>query len=122
MPNITPNSELTNYINTWRELPPNYERNTEADKRFIVSGQTLVMPAIESEFERQKRAFEFIPEERLAQYNGQFVASHNGVILESDNNLRSLTLRLVERHGYIPVYITKVGGSLRINIPTRLTR
>ncbi len=109
------------YLRSFDRLINPDKTDTERVVRFDFNTVVTQTPP-ESEFERQKRAYENLPPEVLAQYHGQFVAAHNGVILESDNNFQALTQRFVRNHGYIPVYITKVGGKLRVTIPARLPR
>lgn len=63
----------------------------------------------EIEFQQQKDAFLDIPPQNLAQYQDQYVVSHNGEILDHDQDLPTLTARFFTAHGDIPVYISKVG-------------
>jgi len=67
----------------------------------------------EREFQEQKEAFQQIPPLLLEQYRGQFVASRNGNIVDSDSDLDSLVSRFFTRHGDVPVYVTKVGSPIR---------
>ena len=72
------------------------------------------------EFWLEKRAFEAIPRTHLTQYEGMFVASHNGRIVDSDAKLEVLTDRFFTRFGDVPVYMTKSGegdDDLRIDTP-----
>jgi hypothetical protein len=61
-----------------------------------------------TEFELQKDAFEAIPPIILAQYQGQFVVSRDGRILDSGNDLPELTKRFFDKHGKVHVYITRI--------------
>lgn len=70
-----------------------------------------------TEFERQKEAFKGIPEMFLAPYRGKFVASLDGVIVDWDTDLASLSHRFRERFGKVPVYITRVGKAARMPTP-----
>lgn len=74
----------------------------------ISIGRNLMTQA-EIEFLEQKEAFLLIPPIPLAQYQGQYVVSHNGEILDHDPDLPTLTARFFETHGDVPVYITKIG-------------
>lgn len=74
------------------------------------------------EFRQQKDAFKRIPPHVLVPYRGQFVASCNGEIVDSDDNLTELTRRFFGEHGNIPVYMTRVGEPIRITISTPLFR
>ena len=64
------------------------------------------------EFEEQKMAFLRIPQSDLNRYHNQFVVSHNGRILDSDEDLPTLTGRVFERHGDIAIYATKINGEM----------
>jgi hypothetical protein len=66
-----------------------------------------------NEFERQKRAFLDIPTPLLAKYEGKFVVSHNGKIIESDKDLPTLTHRFFHENPHAAVYITKIGPAIR---------
>lgn len=68
-------------------------------------------------FENQKRQFQNIPKETLETYQGKFVASRNGIIVDDDTHLASLTRRFREQYGKVPVYITRVGRSARMPTP-----
>lgn len=76
----------------------------------------------DTEFERQKEAFKSIPPIFLAPYRGQFVAACNGAIVDSDNDLGALGRRFFEKHGDVPVYMTKVGDTIMVRIPTPFLR
>lgn len=62
----------------------------------------------ERAFREQREAFLAIPPLLLAPYQGQFVVSRNGEILDSDNDLPTLTKRFFGQRGDIQVYITQV--------------
>lgn len=74
------------------------------------------------EFRQQKEAFNRIPPLVLIPYRGRFVASYNGEIVDSDDNLAELTRRFFGERGDVPVYITKIGEPIRITISTPLFR
>ena len=74
------------------------------------------------EFEAQKRAFEKIPPENLAPYHGRFVAARDGQILDSDIDFIALDDRILERFGDVPIYITKIGERVKVNVPTIFLR
>ena len=60
-------------------------------------------------FEAQKRAFQAISSKALAAYDGLFVVSRNGRIVDSDENLSELTRRFFPQHGDVDVYVTRIG-------------
>jgi hypothetical protein len=74
----------------------------------------------EAEFARQKRLFLAIPESEREQYRGQYVASHDGRILDSDEDLRALSHRFFTQHGEVSVYMTKIDGPIRATLRTPL--
>lgn len=76
----------------------------------------------EKEFDRQKEAFSGISPELLEPHKGRFVASRNGEIVDSDDDLTVLTGRFFREHGDVPVYITKVGEPIQATIKTPLFR
>jgi len=63
----------------------------------------------ERNFQEQKLAFEEIPPLLLEKYRGQFVASLNGRIVDSDHDYVTLVHRFFGTFGDVPVYITKIG-------------
>lgn len=65
-------------------------------------------------FEVQKKAFQTIPARILAQYEHQFVISHDGRIIDSDFDLPTLTRRFFKGRPRLPVYITRVGGAAAV--------
>jgi DNA-directed RNA polymerase subunit H (RpoH/RPB5) len=74
----------------------------------------------ESEFARQKCLFLAIPESEREQYRGQYVASRDGRILDSDEDLRALSHRFFSQHGEVSVYMTKIDGPIRATLRTPL--
>jgi hypothetical protein len=62
-----------------------------------------------ADFNRQKRAFERIPQTKLEAYAGSYVASVDGDIVDSDVDLPRLTGRFFGTRGHVPVYIAFVG-------------
>lgn len=75
----------------------------------VINTADNLTPA-EREYQEQKEAFEKIPPLLLREYLGQFVIVHNGKILDSDNDLTTLTRRFfIGRNRDKPVYIAPVG-------------
>jgi hypothetical protein len=72
----------------------------------------------ETGFERQKRLFLAISPTEREQYNGSYVASYNGAIVDHDVDLPSLTHRFFSHYGDVDVYITKVGERQRVLLRT----
>lgn len=72
----------------------------------------------EREFREQKEAFQRIPPLLLEEYRGRYVISHDGSILDADEDLDTLTSRFFAEHGDMPVFLTKVGGEVREFIDT----
>ena len=71
----------------------------------------------ETDFERQKRLFLGIPLTDRERYRGRFVVSCDGVIVDDDADLVELTHRFFDRHGKVPVYITRIGRPIRMPSP-----
>jgi hypothetical protein len=86
--------------------------------KFWADSQAWHLTDSERQFEEQKRLFELIPPLFLEPYRGLFVISHDGEILDTDQNLDALTSRFFAEHGDLPVFLGKVGGQLREVIDT----
>lgn len=72
----------------------------------------------ELEFQEQKRMFNEIPPLLLEQYRGMFVASRNGIIVDTDTDFADLTNRFFRNFGDVPVYMAKVGYDEDVFIET----
>jgi hypothetical protein len=72
----------------------------------------------EREFEEQKKLFELIPPLLLEQYRGQFVASKDGQVVDSDESFETLAHRFFATFGDVPAYLTKIGEDPGITIDT----
>jgi hypothetical protein len=81
-------------------------------------GQDLNLDEKEREFRRQKELFLAIEPLFLAPYEGQYVISRNGVIVDHDTDLPTLTQRFVRQHGYVPIYISRIGKPMELIIDT----
>ncbi|HEY3330850.1 MAG TPA: hypothetical protein VGK19_12555 [Capsulimonadaceae bacterium] len=60
-------------------------------------------------FWKEVVAFASIPKSRLTRYNGQYVAIFHGDIVDNDRSEADLARRFYRNHGYVPVYIHRVG-------------
>jgi hypothetical protein len=67
-------------------------------------------------FEREKQAFLNMRADLLsdANYRGKFVAVLNGEIVDYDENEAELARRCYKKHGYVPMYMTKVDRTERV--------
>ena len=72
----------------------------------------------QDEFQQQKEAFNDIPSWHLSQYQGEYVVSHNGKIVDHDPDLPTLTQRFFGNHPNKCVYITMVGKSVPESLVT----
>jgi hypothetical protein len=108
--NVRPRTTASHQPRRWEVEPSGY----------VSEGELVVveLSEMDREFEQQKAAFKEIPPLILAQYQGQFVVSLNGEIVDSDLHLPTLTNRFINVHGDVPVYITKVGGRQRVLLRT----
>jgi len=59
--------------------------------------------------EAEARAFEGMHETLKDQYFGQFVAMHNGQVVDADVDFETVFLRVQARFGRIPILIRRVG-------------
>jgi len=60
-------------------------------------------------FWKEVVAFAHIPQKRLDRYNGQYIAIFKGDIVDNDRSEAHLAKRFYLTHGFVPVYIHKVG-------------
>jgi hypothetical protein len=79
-------------------------------------------PQREAEFDKQKQAFQRIPAAELECYKNQFIVSHNGQVVDHDEDLSALTNRYFARSGDVPVYITRIGEPIKITLRAPLAR
>ena len=70
------------------------ERDEEAEKAAL--------------FEAEKKTFWALREQLLAQYEGQYVAIHQGRVVDHDADKLRLGLRIYQRFGYLPIYVQLV--------------
>ena len=100
------------------------------ESQYFIGGHEMSTPSVminlrpqnltlaEREFEEQERLFEQIPPLLLEPYRGQFVASMDGQIVDSDEDLATLSRRFFETHGDMAVFMTKVGEEFDVVIDT----
>lgn len=84
------------------------------------------LPAVELEtdetatlnarFEAEKKAFQAMKERLLEQYEGLYVAVHDGRVIDYDADKLKLGLRVYKQFGYQPVYVQRVS---REGLPIR---
>ena len=80
-----------------------------------------VLPAPpEDKFRREQRAFHRLLPELLRTYRDQYVAIHEGQVMESGADQIEVAERAYARFGYIPILVTLVTVQLqkRIRIPS----
>lgn len=84
------------------------EARTEADaivdealRLYLVQARRRIIQAETLAFERQRANL-------LAQYRGQYVAIHDGQVIDHDPSLRTLHLRVYARLGQAPVLLKRV--------------
>ena len=80
--------------------------------------QQETLPAVELEhdevsenaalFEAEKRTFWALRERLLDQYEGEYVAIHQGRVVDHDTDKIKLGLRVYQRFGYRPIYVQLV--------------
>jgi len=119
--------EVPGVMKTPTRLPVPASTGTTFDGAAIIepvpgADVTTAGPIGDIELEQQERAFLRIPPAELERYQGQFVISCNGKIMDSDSDLTKLGRRFFSEHGDVPAYITKVGGPMEFTIRTPFTR
>src|SRR5262245_37540875 len=88
-------------------MPKDIQFNQKLRPTVGTTDLSVHLPDRDRAFLAQKKAFGAISEERLRQYQGRYVASLNGEIVDSDTDLVALTRRFFEVNGEVAVYITK---------------
>jgi hypothetical protein len=66
------------------------------------------VPPPRSKWEREYRAFLQLLPQLLATHRGQFVAIHEGQVVDSDDDEIALALRVYAKYGYIQLHIGRV--------------
>jgi len=56
----------------------------------------------------ESRAFDALKADLLAKYPGEYVAVHNGEVIDHNPELRTLHLRVYEKYGRTPVLLKQV--------------
>jgi hypothetical protein len=92
------------------------------------SMETLPAPDLsaphEDKWRREQRAFRQLLPELLRTHLGEFVAIHEGRVVESGVEKIDVARRAYERFGYIPIFISRVvtdpPAPVRIPSPRRL--
>lgn len=65
------------------------------------------------EIEKEKKAFNELPDEEKAMYTGKWVAVYGGEIVDADDSLFDLIIRFNLVYGRVPVYMMqKVGDDI----------
>jgi hypothetical protein len=99
----------------WMFLPGNYEAGTELPSVAILPRASEA--AAEEAFLREKRHFQSLRRSALAPYRGSYVAVHGQQIVDSAQDLYSLTNRFFSQYGDVPVYIKFVGDKPKHFVP-----
>jgi hypothetical protein len=73
---------------------------------------TLAAPSLppppEDKWRREQRAFRRLLPELLKAYRGQYVAVHEGQVVESGPDKLDVAGRAYARFGYVPIYVSLV--------------
>jgi hypothetical protein len=78
----------------------------------------MVLPQpLETEWQRERRAFLRLLPSLLPSYRGQYVAIHEGKVVESGPELVPVALRAHQRYGNVPIYVDLVTDE-----PARIVR
>lgn len=75
--------------------------------------QAAIRRAQLQKFEREKEVYLHLKPQLLQTHRGQFVAIHEGKVVDADQDNGELVRRVVERYGNEPVYIQLVAEELR---------
>jgi hypothetical protein len=67
-----------------------------------------LMPPPQTKWEREYQAFQRLLPELLPTHRGQWVAIHEGRVVDSDTEDIPLILRVHARYGYVPIHVERV--------------
>ncbi|MFI5457812.1 MAG: hypothetical protein ACHRXM_20420 [Isosphaerales bacterium] len=84
-----------------------------------------VLPALpEDKWRREQQAFHMLLPERLGTHRGQFVAIHEGRVVESGADKLDVARCSYARFGYVPIFVSRVTDrpltAIRIRSPRRV--
>jgi hypothetical protein len=74
----------------------------------ILPAPVLNWPPPETKWQREQRAFVQMLPQLLASHRGQYVAIHDGQLVDSGAELVPLAKRVYVRYGYVPIWIDLV--------------
>ena len=66
------------------------------------------VPEQTARFEAERKAFWALRGQLLDKYEGQYVAIHQGCVVDHDTDKLKLGLRVYQRFGYQPIYVQLV--------------
>lgn len=85
------------------------ETTNETPDMLVDKALRVYLDEIEREQLRaERRAFDSQKEELLVKYRGDYVAVHEGNVIDHDPNLRALHLRVFAKLGHTPVLLKRV--------------
>jgi len=68
-----------------------------------------LLPAVpQDKWRREQRAFRHLFPELLKTHRGQYVAIHDGQVVESGSDKLDVAGRAYARYGYVPIYVSLV--------------
>jgi Family of unknown function (DUF5678) len=65
----------------------------------------LPAPTPETKFQRERRAFQALLPILLPTHRDQYVAIHEGQVVEWGDNLIEVAERAYDKYGYVPIYV-----------------
>lgn len=77
-------------------------------------------PASDSKWESERQAFRMMRTSLMSRYRGQYVAVHEGEVVESGEDQAIVAIRAYERCGYVPIYVGLVSDErpLTVRMPS----
>jgi hypothetical protein len=70
-----------------------------------------LMDRLSPKFCRERDAFRALLPSLLAEYDGKFVAVHEGKVVDSGDDQIAVARRCYAKFGYIPIYVGKVSST-----------
>ena len=84
------------------------EQSTTAEELLSTAISEFLDKMARQKIHTESESFKTIHADLMAKYMGQYVAIHNGQVVDHDEEARTLYLRIREQYGHIPILIRPV--------------
>jgi hypothetical protein len=104
------------FVDQWYYSLSNHERSRNMNQLEVLQAPTIpTLP--DNKWEREKRAFHQMLPTLLHTHNGQYVAIHEGEVVETGQDKLAVAGCAYARFGYVPIFV-----SLVTNLPPSIVR